>query len=160
MKKLFLSLLLASSFSAHGAELLFDTFSYHSKGHYEVSNTVGPNWFVNTSTTTQTSLPYNNVNPGIGYKFDNGVFFGYYDNSYHKPTFYLADEYMFSKSWGVLAGFATGYQDRVGRPVTILAGFMYKYQLTEKIGANILFLPPIDNSTGIVHLMLTYKLDK
>lgn len=164
MKKLILSSLLIGSFSfAQAGELLFDTFSYHSKGHYETSVPNGKQEWVNSTTLgpimVNKSVAYNNFNPGIGYKFDNGVLFGYYDNSYHKPTFYLGDEYMFSDSWGAIVGLATGYQEAVGRNVTIIGGFEYKYRLTEKISANILFLPPISNNTGIVHLMLSYKLN-
>ncbi len=156
MKTVIAALLIACSIPATAGELVLHTLSYHSNHTYEDT------WDYykdgKYDHTTVTDVRYNNINPGIGYKFDSGLMFGYYNNSYHKPTFYVAQEYMFNQYVGVFGGLGTGYKYVSGRDINVLGGFVFKYQLTEKVGLNLMALPPIGNMTGVAHMAVSYKI--
>ncbi len=134
---------------------MLHTLSYHSNHTYEDTRYYSKN---GKNQHTVTENQYNNINPGIGYKTDNGLMVGYYDNSYHKPTFYLAQEYMFNQYVGVFGGVGTGYKSVVGYDLNVLGGLVFRYQLTDKIGLNLMTLPPIGKMTGVAHMAVSYKI--
>ena len=164
MKSLAILLAVGISMSAYADELTFTTLSYHShhtykavvengKYYYDLQGNIQP-------IKVEEQRTYNNENWGIGYELDNGVEFGAYRNSYYKPTFYLAYEYMLDKNWGAAAGLDTGYEFSQGHKVSVLAGFVYKHDLYENVGAKIMFIPPIGRMSGLANLTITYKLAK
>lgn len=74
----------------------------------------------------------NEVNPGLGCRFDNGVEVGVYKNSYHKTTAYAIWDSA-SEGLGVFAGVASGYQDDRYVPnhgITPVAGVAYHTEST------------------------------
>jgi hypothetical protein len=152
-----LTLLVASFLCATAAqadELVIHTGSYHADSSYthEVNY-----WdqYGNYLYTTRNQVTYNNFNPGVGYKFNNGVSVGGYFNSYRKPTMYVAKEWMMVDYFGVIAGLATGYDRPTGHTVTPMAGFIFKQKITERDTANLEFAPSTGRTTGTIHLAIS-----
>ncbi|HEY9101970.1 hypothetical protein [Chitinimonas sp.] len=84
-------------------ELFLHGLTYHGRRHYEE--------FRDNQWTTR---HYNEVNPGVGYAFDNGLILGTYRNSYYKQSVYGVYRYMFNDNFGVFAGYASNYQNHGG----------------------------------------------
>lgn len=143
---------------AQADEVIFHTMSYHTQPtHRETTNYVDVTG--KTIWSTHKDVPYNNYNAGLGYRADSGWMVGYYDNSYNVPTFYAAQELMFTKNFGMFLGVATGYSYVTGNKINGIGGFEYKYALTERQTLNLLFLPPVvKNMAGVAHIALSYKL--
>jgi hypothetical protein len=143
--------------AANADEIIVHVGSYHtSRTHEEYTDYVNIRGDVLYRETV--NVPYNNTNPGIGYKTDEGWMVGYYDNSYNKPTFYAGKEWMFTDHFGAMLGLGTGYKQAIGYEISPLGGLVYKIPVTQTVTINTIFLPPIGKITGVVHLALSFKL--
>ena len=127
-------------FTAQADELLFTTFSIHSHRDY-----------------TANGMQYNDVNLGFGYKLDNGFFAGDYLNSYNRNSFLVGKEFMFTKHFGAVAYGATGYGPEMGHKVIGAGGFEYKIPLGDW-SANLVGIPPIGKTSGVINLNFSYDL--
>jgi hypothetical protein len=93
MAKILAAILLVFASLAHADELIFDTFSLHSSRTYTDTVTTtefAPSGLKLGTKTTTVSNAYNNTNPGVGYKFDDGWMIGAYKNSCSVRTYYVA----------------------------------------------------------------------
>lgn len=85
-------------------ELLFNSFTHH-----------GSKNFTYQCGSSTCSRPYNNVNPGIHYRFDNGVSIGTYKNSYYRQSVALGYKMSYNDNVGLVLAYATGYEDKPNR---------------------------------------------
>lgn len=106
-----------------------------------------------------TKSGFNNVNPGIGYKFDSGFGLGVYRNSYHRTTAYISKELMYTKNFGAVLGLGTGYKLESEYSITLIGGAILKLDLTRTSKLNVLVLPPLGRGTaGFVHAAISFKI--
>lgn len=156
MKTLLLVLSLLFSSASYAGEFLIHTLSLHSKSSWDETNTryVMYNNAVIRTETTITEHRYNNVNPGLGYRTDDGYLFGLYYNSYKKPTMYAAKEFMLNDSFGAFVGLGTGYEIPTGHPIMVIGGLEYKYRFNDEYALNVLALPPTGSTVGVVHIAI------
>lgn len=149
------------SLTAHADELEFQTVSQHGANNRDHDETVywtdqdGKNW-----ATTTHYHGYNNLNFGLGYRWDSGWSAGLYRNSFYKPSVYVAKDWMFNQYTGVFLGAATGYSNVSRFPVAPLGGFIFRLPVTERIALKVLAAPPIGSGDAVVHLTVSYTLDK
>jgi len=161
MRYIIPALLLSVASVAHADELVFHTFSIHSKSEHEHRTRtlyVYDDPSLNYTKVDVTMQSYNNNNFGLGYKFNNGWEVGGYHNSYNRPTFYLAKEWMITDSFGVVAGAGTGYSMiHDGRKISFIGALEYKYKLDDKWTAVAQFVPPVKSMdmVGVAHLAFT-----
>lgn len=107
---------------------------------------------------------YNEKNYGIGleYQFNKDIaaVAGEYKNSfYNKSTYYGVLYTPFSAGpfkAGILAGEITGYVLREPRTYGFVAAPMIVWE-GERIGVNMVFVPPLGNGTGVLGLQLKAK---
>lgn len=112
---------------------------------------------------TSEGQPYNNRNPGIGYKSDSQWLFGAYHNSYRKTTVYAGRVW----EWpvgpvraGVVAFLATGYQDVTGKWASPLGAATLYVPLSNKVGLRFMAIPRVNSETSTVaHVALSFKSD-
>jgi len=155
MKNLILALSLLLPVASFAGEFLIHTVSLHTKRSWtdtHTTNYIDTTGAIVKTEVTEREVPYNNVNPGIGYRTDGGYLVGLYYNSYKQPTFYAAKEFMLNDSFGAFVGVGTGYEIPTGRPVMLIGGLEYKYRFNEDWALNVLALPPTGNTVGVVHL--------
>jgi hypothetical protein len=62
------------------------------------------------SETNRYGERYNNINPGAGYAWNNGVTAGAYYNSYRNWSAYVGYQHQMTEELGVLVGVVTGYR--------------------------------------------------
>lgn len=163
MKRLAILLAVGISMSACADELLITTLSYHSHPSYTQWVGTDRQYFDQEMHVHPLTVPvthrYNDLNFGIGYRFDNGFALGYYYNSFERNTFYAGKEFMFTDRWGIMALGATGYGPEMGHKISFIGGPEYKLPLNNEWKLNILGVPPIGKMTGVVNLTLSRKLD-
>lgn len=110
------------------------------------------------------SAHYNEKNYGVGgeYQFNKDIaaVAGEYKNSFgNKSTYYGVLYTPFSAGpfkAGVLAGEISGYILREPRKFGFVAAPMVVWE-GERFGANLLFVPPLGNGTGVFGLQLKVK---
>ena len=135
--------------SAQAGEVVIHVGSYHSPSTYAYQGE---------------TVSYNNVNPGVGYRFDNGVVVGAYYNSYREPTVYAG----YAPLWqtpiqqlqlGGMIGVGTGYSIPTGRSVTPLGALIGRWELTDTYSVQLLFVPKIHGDmANVLHLAFGVKL--
>ena len=102
---------------------------------------------------------FNNTNPGLGYRTEDGWGAGLYQNSYNKSTAYISKELMYNKNLGLVLGLGTGYKIQFGHSISPIGGVMFKRELTSTSKLNILALPPIGRGTAaFVHAAISVKI--
>jgi hypothetical protein len=144
MKAIALALLMFCGL-ARGDEIVVHLGSYHTSRSYETE-------------VTGEFKRYNNVNPGIGYRWKNGWALGTYWNSYKKQTVYVSKEIMFTERFGMELGVGTGYWMVAGRNVMPVGAFVYKIPLDKEYHVDVLFLPPLGSQlSGVAHLTIARK---
>jgi hypothetical protein len=143
MKYLFISLLFVTSI-AQADDLVIHTVSWHAR----------PSWEENYNTKVR----YNDYNPGLGYRWNNGWNVGFYYNSFYKTSVYSAKEFMLSDNVGLIAGGVTGYKSSTGYSVAPLLGAEWCQPITDKLSAVMLVIPAFRNSPGVLHFAAEYSL--
>jgi hypothetical protein len=106
--------LISAGLVAHAGEVIVHIASYHTPSTYDTYYTTNYSWGpgyeqYNYSTTTTTEHKYNNFNPGVGYRTDDGWSVGAYYNSYQLTSLYVGKNFNVYKWIGVNVGVATGY---------------------------------------------------
>lgn len=148
MKKLIMLGLMALSMSADATSLLVGGFSYHLTNReyhwYEESGTV------------------NEINPMVGFEVE-GYSFSVMKNSYYKPSFMLAKDFLYevNDSWavGVRVGLATGYKDTPINLSLLPFGQAQIEYTTGRLTTVVGFIPPLQqSSTGIFTLHWKWKI--
>lgn len=119
-------------------------------------------WITGTliSYHTDRSSHYNEFNPGIGleYKLSNKFKFvlGEYKNSIRRQSEYIGITYVPFEIKGVKIGFTmglvSGYSDSIAPMILPVVGIE-----GQKVGINLIILPPKILSTGVIGLQLKYK---
>jgi hypothetical protein len=144
---------------AHADEVVIHTLSWHSKPmkDYTVRYIYPDGSFAYEKRVTE---PYNNVNPGLGYRWDNGWNVGYYHNSYSRSSLYFVKDWQWTRRFGFMLGAATGYKDENRTGIMPLAGFTFRQPLTERTILGIQYAPAIGNHTAVVHATISYSLHK
>ena len=145
--------------AVHADEIVIHTVSWHAtpKEDYTVHHVYEDG---SPAYDTQVKTPYNNVNPGIGYRWDNGWNVGYYHNSYSKPSFYFAREWAYNRYFGAMLGLATGYKDENKTGLLPIGALTARLPITERVTLGIQALPPIGKIGGVAHLTISYTLQR
>ena len=144
---------------ANAGEIIVDIGSYHIDRTYDLTTTY-VDVYGNVLHKDVQKIHYNNANPGIGYRTDNGWMVGYYDNSYNKTTIYAAKEWMFTEHLGIILGLGSGYKFNTGHNISPVGGINYKLPLTDTLGVDVIMLPPIGKMSGVIHVAMSFKLNK
>ena len=139
---LFISFLVV--FNTQAGELIVHTVSAHSEKRY-ITHATGT-WKV-----------LRNDNYGVGYKTDDGIVFGYYQNSVFSDTFYVGKELMFTNHAGVVISLATGYKEATGQNIVPMVAAVLRVPVTKDININATFTPPVGSYIGVMHLAFSYK---
>ena len=162
MKRLLLAAVLAAAASAHAGEVLLHTVSMHGKRTYDLTSTtnvVDEKGNVLSSVDTTEARPYNNVNLGVGYRFDNEAVVGVYHNSYRKAAFYAGYMPMWQTSHAPLSlGFAvlvaTGYEIPTGNKITAAATLIAGYKVASETRIYVSHIPKVTSDTvSVTHIM-------
>jgi hypothetical protein len=96
---------------------------------------------------------FNNFNPGVYYRSDDGWTAGAYYNSLERPSVYGG--YTWQRgAFGVTAGVATGY-DRAVQPILVPSLVV---ATVGKVSARIAYIPRVEKriESHVLHLMLEY----
>lgn len=143
----------------NAGELVTHTVSYHTSHNEDTTETwQAQDSHGNTVTYSKTRAGYNNLNFGIGYRWDSGWSVGTYQNSYYRTTVYVTKDWMFTENIGVFAGLATGYEDVSGHSLTPTGGLLLTKKITKKVSLDLAVVPPISKNTdGVAHLMVLQK---
>jgi hypothetical protein len=158
MKAGVLALLLAAG-TAHADEIVVHTVSWHMRDREDYTLTyIRPDGTVDH--VEHIPQRYNNINPGLGYRWDSGWNVGYYDNSYGKPAFYVVKDWQWNARWGVVLGVASGYKEENRTGFVPLVALTFRQPITDAVSLNVQALPPISNSAGVVHLTVNYALQR
>lgn len=100
----------------------------------------------------------NNLNFGLGYRADNGLLYGTYQNSYREPTAYIGAQLNVNAYFGAFGALATGYDRAVHRPLTVIGGLVLKAPVTNELALELVAVPKVGRGDGLLHLALAYKL--
>jgi hypothetical protein len=150
----------ALSLTAVADELIVTGLTRHSKYNHDSVET--ETYFDKSRsewmTTSKPIRAYNNVNPGLGYRTDDGLLFGVYKNSFYRTTFYLGGEVMANRYFGGFAALATGYKEVSHLPVTVIGGLIVKAPITDRLSLNLMFLPPLGRIDGVATIALAWRL--
>ena len=143
----------------NAGELVTHTVSYHTSNNEDNTKTwQTQDGYGNTMTHSKTTAGYNNMNYGLGYRWDSGWSAGVYKNSYYRTAVYATKDWMFTQNIGVFAGLATGYENVSGYALTPIGGLTARLQVTKDISLNMVVVPPISKDTdGVAHLMVLQK---
>lgn len=149
-----LLVLLSSLFcaAANADDLVIHLGSYHSPATYY---------------TADGEQRYNNVNPGLGYASGDGWIVGAFWNSYKEPTVYAGKQFLWNcglqnLKCGAVIALGTGYE----KYETIAAkyflqpfgGVVLKYNFTNQYGISTMILPPLGDSSALIHFALTVRI--
>ena len=134
------------------------TVSHHTKGSYY-------------DYELRTRREFNNSNPGLYLQASESwdgntanVTVGTYKNSIYRQTTYatvgFGREINSTFDIGLQIGLATGYNSGFGYKGSVvpMGGLVVTTKLTDKLNANVIFVPPVNSDTaGVVHLTLDHK---
>ena len=154
-----LAALACACLPAAADELVLHTFSLHSEGN--TSETHTSKALMPDGSTVESiwqTKAFNNVNLGLGYRWDNGWEVGAYRNSFRQPSVYAFRGFEVTEHVRVFAGGATGYRNLQRFPITPMCGALLRAPLTESVALELALMPPVGKHVGIAHLVLAVRL--
>jgi hypothetical protein len=96
---------------------------------------------------------YNNINPGIYYRLDEGVVGGVYRNSFKRASVYVGYTWLY-KDFGLTLGAVTGYKNSV-QPLLVPTVALYTHR---DYTLRLAFIPQVEKRIGshVLHLVLEH----
>lgn len=160
MKSILSLALLMFAMNASAGEVVFHGLTVHGNSSWFKTNRID---YVNEKNEVVRSekirvyTKYNNVNLGVGYRFDNGISTGVFYNSFEKASLYVSKDFMYNDNFGVFIGGATGYKSFKNKDIVAIGGLLFRYEVQQNVFLNLTYSPAIEGSASVTHTSLSYR---